>query len=118
MPENILSLNIPQSLWDAVEKLAKAQECPANQVAMEALEHYLSDLMTVPRLSPEEEKAKAIKRLLKNQIRHRLICEKFVAEGKIHPLPKDIPPEQVRHSLSGIKGSLAAEVIKEREEGW
>jgi hypothetical protein len=42
----------------------------------------------------------------------------LAAEGKIHSQPKDIPLEQVQNGLSGIKDSLAAEVIKEREEGW
>ena len=46
MPEAILTLNVPQTLWDALEKLAKAQECSTNQVAVDALEYYLSDLMT------------------------------------------------------------------------
>jgi hypothetical protein len=54
----------------------------------------------------------------KTKARHKLVFEKAVADGKIYPLPKDIPLEQVQKSLSGIKGSLAAEVIKEREEGW
>lgn len=46
------------------------------------------------------------------------IFKKAVAEGKIHPLPKDIPIEQAREALSSTEGSLAAEVIKEREAGW
>jgi hypothetical protein len=54
----------------------------------------------------------------KNRARRQLIFERLVTEGKICPLPKDIPLEQVQKGLSGIKDSLAAEVIKEREEGW
>ncbi|MGH7595944.1 MAG: hypothetical protein ACREOI_06300 [bacterium] len=69
-------------------------------------------------LSAEEKKARAVKRLYDGTIKHRLAFAKAVAEGKINPLPKDIPLEQVWQSLSGIEGSLADEVIKEREEGW
>jgi hypothetical protein len=74
--------------------------------------------MPKPSLSPEEAKTKLLKRHYKDRARRQLIFERLAAEGKIHPQPKDIPLEQVQNGLSGIEASLAAEVIKEREEGW
>ncbi len=118
MSEHTLTLRVPSSLWAALEKLAKARGCTTNQVALDALEFHLPGFISKPELPLEEEKAAAIKRLYKNQARHKFLCEKMAADGKIHPMPKDIPLEQVRRSLASIKGSLTEEVIKEREEGW
>jgi hypothetical protein len=78
MPEHVFTFHVPQPLWEVITKLVKAQNCTASQVAQDALEFYLAELMPKLPLSPEEAK----------------------------------------NSLSGIKDSLAAEVIKEREEGW
>jgi len=118
MAERALTIHLSQPLWEAMEKLGKAQDCSANQVALDALEFYLSGIMPRSSLPAGEEKTILIKKLYKEQARHRLAFDRAVAEGKIHPLPKDIPLEQVWKGLAGIEGSLAAEVIKEREEGW
>ena len=112
------TLSLPKPLWDKVEKTAKAQQSNANHVVKEALEYYLSTQPPETSLTPEEPKAQALKRLYERVARHRREFARLVAEGKVYPLPKDIPLEQVRKGLSGIKGSLSAEIIKEREEGW
>jgi len=111
------TLSLPKPLWDKVEKTAKAQQSNANHVVKEALEYYLSTQPPETSLTPEEPKAQALKRLYERVARHRREFARLVAEGKVYPLPKDIPLEQVRKGLSGIKGSLSAEIIKEREEG-
>lgn len=112
------TLRLPKPLWEQVEKLAKVQQRRTNQVVEEALADYISNHTPKPSLTPEERKAFALKKLYERAARNRRAFAQAVAEGKIHPLPKDIPLEQVWEALSGIKDSLAAEVIKEREEGW
>jgi len=112
------ALNLPKQLWEKVEIMAKAQQSNTNHVVKEALEYYLANRAPTPPLTQEEEKALALKKLFERAARHRREFARLVAEGKVHPLPKEIPLEQVRKGLSGIKGSLAAEIIKEREEGW
>jgi hypothetical protein len=112
------TLRFPEPLWEQVENVAKAQKREANQVVEEALTDYISNHTPKPFLTPTERKAFALKKLYERAARNRRAFAQAVAEGKIHPLPKDIPLEQVWEALSGIKDSLAAEIIKEREEGW
>jgi hypothetical protein len=112
------NLTLPRPLWESVETVAKKRQSNANQVVKEALEYYLSSQAPTLPPSPEEERAVAVKNLLEEAMRNRREFSRLVAEGKVHPLPKEIPLEQVRKGLSGIKGSLAAEIIKEREEGY
>lgn len=111
------TVSLPQSLWEQVLEVAKVQGHKANEVIQEALENYLVG-QTSPVLTPEEKKIALLQRLYAARVRRKLAYEKAVAEGKSMPLANAIPIEQVREALSGIEGSLAAEVIKEREEGW
>ncbi len=111
------TLSLPQPLLENVERVAKTQKRNTNQVVKEALEHYLSCQAPVLPFA-EEEKAVTIKKIFEEAARNRREFSRLVAEGKVHPLPKEIPLEQVRKGLAGIKGSLSAEIIKEREEGW
>ena len=120
MPDTLIAattLTLPQPLWERVEETAKTKKREANQVVREALEHYFSSQATALPLSQEEEKAAAVEKILEEAARNRREFAKLVAEGKVHP-PQEIPLEQVRKGLAGIKGSLSAEIIKEREEGW
>jgi len=113
------TLHFPEPLWKQVEKVADAQKRNTNQVVEEALADYVSNHTPQPKaLTLEEKKAFAIKKLYDRAARNRRAFARAVADGKVHPLPKDIPLEQVWEALSGIKDSLAAEVIKEREESW
>lgn len=121
MPElamNHTSISLPHSLWEQVLEVAKAQGHKANEVIQEALENYLVGQTSKPVLTPEEKEAALLQRLYAARTRRKFAYEKAVAEGKSRPLTNAIPIEQVREALSGIDGSLAAEVIKEREEGW
>ncbi len=112
------TLSLPRPLWDRVEEVAKSRRSNANHVVTEALEYYLSNSLPVQPVTEEEKKTLAVRKLFEKAERHRREFARLVAEGKVHPLPKEIPLEQVRKGLSGIKGSLAAEILKEREEGW
>jgi len=112
------TVSLPQPLWEQVLEVAKVQGYKTNEVIQEALENYLVGQMPKPALTPEEKKAAILKRLYAARARRKLAYEKAVVDGKIKPLTKAIPIEQVREALSGIEGSLASEVIKEREEGW
>jgi len=112
------TVSLPQPLWKQVVEMAKIQGYKTNEVIQEALEGYIASQLSKPALTPEEKKTALLQRLYAARAKRKLAYEKAVAEGKIKPLPKGIPIEQVRAALSGIEGSLAEEVIKEREEGW
>ena len=118
MSDTSATLSLPRPLWKQVENVAKAQKREPRQVVEEALDYYLSTHASKTPMTPEEKKASALKKLYEGVARHRRQFARLVAEGKVHPLPKDISLEQVRRGLSGIEGSLSAEVIREREESW
>lgn len=115
---NHTSVSLPHSLWEQVLEVAKAQGHKANEVIQEAVENYLVGRTSKIALTPEEKEAALLQRLYTARARRKLAYEKAVAEGKSRPLASAIPIEQVREALSGIEGSLAAEIIKERGEGW